>query len=374
MRKHAHDTRVVACWFRDLRWLLVTALATFASAQDGHIAPIPTGSSGSTPAGVALARTVRSYVGDAAAVTAIRSVRTTARRTITVPNGTMEGIVTVALEYPGTLRTHMRLPTGEIKQVLTPTTAAVTTATGERTMTSAEHDATSATLQLDLITILKNLTSPAYAFTEGPTEDVDGTPARTLSIAVAGATERWWIHPSGRLLRSARTTTAGTLITEYGGWQRFGRLMLPTTRILTREGALLMTETLTDVEIAPDLGALLAAAPSSPPVAAPPPAPPQNVCKTNECGITVRIIKANGLPCAYCPVTFWWTPEGLGTGSGEGTLTTDHRGYVHFRTPVRTLDMIGTIVNRKGDVLPLRFNVDTLGGTRITIDTTYIGE
>jgi hypothetical protein len=114
----------------------------------------------------------------------------------------------------------------------------------------------------------------------------------------------------------------------------------------------------------------------SPPQPRPPqpaPKPPANICETTECSVLVRIMKGDGEPCASCPVDFSWSGmDGFGTG-GEVRRLTDTRGFVEFRSPVRYLDFIATIVNRTGLILPLRRDVDTLGGTSITITTPYTG-
>jgi hypothetical protein len=102
------------------------------------------------------------------------------------------------------------------------------------------------------------------------------------------------------------------------------------------------------------------------------PTRPANICETSECSVLVRIMKADGEPCPFCPVMFTWSGMGFGTG-GDATRQTNARGFVTFKSPVQTLDTIWTIVNRKGLILPLRFNVDTLGGTELTITTPYTG-
>jgi zinc protease len=190
--------------------------------------------------GTELAKKVAEFVGGSNAINALQSLRRTATLNMITPQGPMEAQVTSLTRFADTSqRVEMQLPMGQITRVVTPQTAFVITPMGTQDLPGSQRDSSLGEMRTDLLTVLRNIDNPKYTFTVTGNETVAGVNARVLEINAEGSTVKWFVEPSGRLLRTiSRTTvpTPGDVVTDYSDWKAFSGINLPTVAVLTRDG------------------------------------------------------------------------------------------------------------------------------------------
>jgi hypothetical protein len=133
----------------------------------------------------------------------------------------------------------MTLPMGQVTRVVTPQAAFVITPMGTQDLPASQRDATLGELRADLLTALKNLNNPKYTFTAAGSETVSGVNARVLEVNADGTAVKWYVEPSGRLLRTVARVSMpapGDIVTDYSEWKAFGGINLPTVAVLSRDG------------------------------------------------------------------------------------------------------------------------------------------
>jgi hypothetical protein len=75
-----------------------------------------------------------------------------------------------------------------------------------------------------------------------------------LEVNADGAVTRWYVEPTGRVLRSVTRSGApmpGEMITDFSDWKAFSGLNLPTVVIVTRDGQKVAEMRLSGVELNP---------------------------------------------------------------------------------------------------------------------------
>lgn len=100
-------------------------------------------------------------------------------------------------------------------------------------------------LHSDLLSILRNVSNPQFTFTAAGTETIDGVAAQVVDVNAAGASVKWYVDPSGRLLR----TVARDSTTDFSQWKSFGGMNLPTVASVTRNGEKVSEVKLANAEV-----------------------------------------------------------------------------------------------------------------------------
>ncbi len=222
--------------------------------EPGGAAKKAVAATGSNPEGMALVSKITDFVGGKAAVDAVQSMRRTASMTMHTPQGAMEMQLNALTSYPNaSQRAVMQLPMGEMTRVVTPAAAFMISPMGTQDIPSSQRDAMLSEMRADLINVLRNAGNPKYTFNTAPGEKVGGIDALVLDVNADGSIARWYVEPSGRLLRSLTHSTMppGDVITDFADWKAFSGINLPTTATVTRNGEKAAELKLSAVELNP---------------------------------------------------------------------------------------------------------------------------
>lgn len=209
--------------------------------------------------GLALANRVAEFFGGSAVLNGLQSLKRTAAMTMHTPQGAMEAQVTSIVRYADTSqRAVMTLPMGEMTRVVTPETAFMTMAGQTQDLPSSQRDTMVADLKSEPINVLRNIGNAKYMFSAGATEKVGGVDARVLDVTADGTTVKWYVEPSGRLIRTVSRASGpmpGDVVTDFSDWKAFSGLNLPTTSVVTRNGEKAAEIKLNTVELNPAIDA-----------------------------------------------------------------------------------------------------------------------
>jgi zinc protease len=190
--------------------------------------------------GMALVNKVVDFVGGKAAIDALQTLRRSGAMSMNTPQGAMEGQIDSLTSYAAnSQRAVMNLPMGEITRVVTPAAAFVLTPMGAQDLPGSARDAALSELRADLLNVLKNIGNAKYTFTTAPNETVNGIDARVLEVNADGSIAKWYLEPSGRLIRSVTHAGApmpGDVVTDFSDWKSFSGINLPTHAVITRNG------------------------------------------------------------------------------------------------------------------------------------------
>lgn len=190
--------------------------------------------------GLALIDKVVDFVGGRAAIDAVQTLRRAGTMSMNTQQGAMEGQVDSLTSYAAmSQRAVMNLPMGEITRVVTPAAGFVLTPMGAQDLPGSARDAALSELRADLLNVLKNVGNVKYTFTTAPNENVGGIDARVLEVNADGAVAKWYLEPSGRLIRSVTHAGApmpGDIVTDFSDWKAFSGINLPTHAVITRNG------------------------------------------------------------------------------------------------------------------------------------------
>lgn len=210
---------------------------------------------GSNAEGTALANKVADFVGGKPTIDAVQTLRRSGTISMNTPQGAMEGQIDSLTSYAATSqRAVMQLPMGEITRVITPATAFMITPMGTQDLPGSQRDASLSEMRADLLNVLKNIGNAKYTFNTAPNENVAGVDALVLDVNADGSMAKWYIEPSGRLLRSVTRATApipGDVITDFSEWKAFSGINLPTVAVITRNGEKAGEMKLSAVEVNP---------------------------------------------------------------------------------------------------------------------------
>jgi zinc protease len=213
---------------------------------------------GSNPEGMALVNKITEFVGGKAAIDAVKTLRRTGAMTMNTPQGAMEMQLNALTSYPdSSQRAVMQLPMGEMTRVVTPAAAFMISPMGTQDIPSSQRDAMLSEMRADLINVLQNAGNPKYTFTSAPGEKVGSVDALVLDVNADGSMARWYVEPSGRLLRSLTHSTMppGDVITDFAEWKAFSGINLPTVATVTRNGEKAAELKLAAVELNPAVDA-----------------------------------------------------------------------------------------------------------------------
>nr|MDQ3281469.1 insulinase family protein [Acidobacteriota bacterium] len=218
--------------------------------------------SASTPEGMALLKKVQDFMGGAAAISGIQSMRTVSTVALQTPQGAMSADATTIVQYPETMRQELALPMGTMTTVIAPSGAFMITPMGTQDMPGSRRDAALSDMKSDFLQILRNASNPRYTFTAGGKETVNGVETQLLNISADGSPVRWYVEPStGRLVRSVRQTTSmgspAESVTDYADWKKFGPIQMATSTVMSRNGEKAAETKVTAIEVNPAIDAKL---------------------------------------------------------------------------------------------------------------------
>ncbi|HEX8618463.1 MAG TPA: insulinase family protein [Thermoanaerobaculia bacterium] len=223
-------------------------------ARDKSAAP-----AASNPAGKALVNKIVQFVGGATAINALQTLRRTGSVTMSTPQGEMEAQLNAVTRFSdGAERVEMQLPMGQITRVVTPQSAFVITPMGTQDLPSSQRDSSLGETRAELLNVLRNAENPKYTFTVTGTETVGGVNATVLSIDAEGTAVKWYVEPSGRVLRTASRASApmpGEIVTDLSEWKSFGGINLPTLSVMSRDGEKAGEMRMSNVEVNPAVDA-----------------------------------------------------------------------------------------------------------------------
>jgi zinc protease len=209
-----------------------------------------------TAEGSALAKKVREFTGGKAAIDAVKATRSVVALNMTTPQGPMEMEMDQLLRYPDAQRRVMKMPMGEVTMVVSPTAAFMITPMGMQDLPGSQRDAMKTESSFELLTVLKNVESPAYIFATAGEEKVGDANAQVLSIAHGSTTVKWHVDPAtGKVLRLTQAGRGGEQITDYTSWKKFGGLNLPAAFTVTANGQKSGSGELKSVEVNPTIEA-----------------------------------------------------------------------------------------------------------------------
>lgn len=205
--------------------------------------------------GTAIVRKVAEFVGGPAVIGGVNALRRAGSITLVTPQGEMAAEIDGIVQYPSSSRVEMKLPMGTMTRVVTPEAAFMTSPMGNQDLPASQKEASLGELKADLVTVLRNIGNPEYAFTAGGTEKIGEIEARILDINAGGTSVRWFVDPAtGRVLRTVSRVTQpmpGEMVTELSEWKTFSGLNMPTVSVMSRDGQKSAEVRLTTVEVNP---------------------------------------------------------------------------------------------------------------------------
>lgn len=214
----------------------------------------PTGAkaAASTPEGLALVKKVQDFVGGKAKLETIKATRTLGTMNMKTPAGAMSMDADVLVVYPDHQRTVMKMPMGEMTMVTTPEAGFVIAPMGTQDLPGSRRDEMLKDLRRDMTVLLRDADKPGHTFALGGTEKIGDVNAQILDITVDGSALKWWVDPAtGRVLRSARTTSEGEIVSDYLEWKEFGGLKFATKAVRHRNGEEIGSGEMKSVEVNP---------------------------------------------------------------------------------------------------------------------------
>ncbi|HEU4522031.1 MAG TPA: insulinase family protein, partial [Thermoanaerobaculia bacterium] len=205
--------------------------------------------------GAALIEKVRQFAGGKAKLDAVNSVRFVQSVSRQTPQGAMEIDVDQLVVFPGSIRSTMKMPMGEMTMVMTPDTAFMSMGQmGTRDIPASQLATMRGEVKQDMLTILKY--PQQYTFAVTGTEKVGDVNAQVLQVSIDGDSAKWLVDPaSGRVLRkvsAARGPGAqGDQVTEYTEWKSFDGVMFPVASRTLVNGEQVGTSQTKTVEVNP---------------------------------------------------------------------------------------------------------------------------
>jgi zinc protease len=179
-----------------------------------------TGSASAAPlssnaAGIALAQKVRDYLGGAAKIDGVKTMRSHLVRILPLTaDGPTAFAIVKTTQYPSSEHVVIKQPGGDAILVATADGGFIRTPTGGREMPSSEHKEHIRSLRNELIPLLATSSDTTYVSDEP-------------GVLLIGTTRLDVDPATGRVLRKTSATPHGDQVTEYSDWKPFGDLNLP---------------------------------------------------------------------------------------------------------------------------------------------------
>ncbi len=170
-----------------------------------------TATAASDAAGKALLARVAAAFGGEAKLNTLKVVRSRGTSVVTTPQGEMTISFTRTHVLPQRVHMAVKLPMGEMTQVLTPG-AAFTSMMGQvRELPASMRDDVVAALNGDPLAVVARGDDPKVVAVAKGTEKVGDVEGQVLIVSVDGRDTRWVVDPgTGFVIRTARTTTGPT--------------------------------------------------------------------------------------------------------------------------------------------------------------------
>lgn len=197
-----------------------------ASATPG--AAVTSKPAGSNAEGTVAAEKLMRAVGGTAKVNAIKTLH----QNFTMESQGAEMQIDASIVYPDRQAQKIKMPEGELIQVVTPSSAFLVMSGHARDLPPSVHASELAGLKRDFLNVLQHSGDARYSFNASGKEKLDGIDATVVNVFADGATTRWWIAPGGELLQEQYTEVGqsgpSTMTVKYSEWKSFDGLKLPT--------------------------------------------------------------------------------------------------------------------------------------------------
>ena len=206
----------------------------------------PTGSSADAKA---LINKVRDFVGGAAAVGNVKSVRQIGTLSLKTPQGPMDVDMDSMVRFPDQRRQVIKTPMGEMTIVSNSSGAFVVTPAGAQDLPASRAQSMRNQSHEDLLSVVKNIDNPAYTFNVVGSDNG----AQILEVNAEGNTFKLYVDPAtGRIIKRVSHVASGDQTTEFSDWKATGGINLPTTFVVTG-GDQSGSGKMTSIEVNPNL-------------------------------------------------------------------------------------------------------------------------
>ena len=212
----------------------------------------------SNPEGKALIAKFVQFLGGEQKVQSVKSIRqklTSVRKT---PQGDLPIAVEQTIVYPDRLVAIANLMGMEMKNVVTPAAAFMSTPQGLRDFSGHDKEEAQRSLQRDLVNIAQHANDSTWNFTADGTEKINGIDAATLDISSGAFHMRWFIDPkSGEVLQTVGEALGQSgpvqRTTQYTNWKDSDGMKLYTERKVLENGNAVANDTIEQWTINPQL-------------------------------------------------------------------------------------------------------------------------
>ena len=200
-------------------------------ATSSAVAPATEGESakpaGSNAEGKAAAEKLLLAIGGPAKVYAVKTLH----QSFTMEQQGAEMEIDQSIVYPDKQAQKIKLPQGDVLQVVTRESAFVAMQDKVRVLPPAVQKSELDGLRRDFLNVLQHAADPKYTFNATGNEKVGDVEAVVVDVNADGATTRWWVGPDGLLLQEQFTevTRSGpaTVMMKYSDWKSFDGLLYP---------------------------------------------------------------------------------------------------------------------------------------------------
>jgi zinc protease len=178
--------------------------------------------------GKAAAEKLMQVLGGTAKVSAVKTLH----QSFTMEAQGAEMQIDTSIAYPDRQAQRIKMPQGDLRQVVTPTTAFFVIGERMRELPPPMHASQLDGLKRDFLNVLQHVGDAKYTFTASTKEKMDDMDALVVDVNADGATTRWWVAPGGELLQERYTEVSqsgpSTSTVKYSDWKSFDGLNLPT--------------------------------------------------------------------------------------------------------------------------------------------------
>ncbi len=242
--------------------------------------PQAASASASDAAGKALLARVTSALGGVEKVKGIKAIRARGTMVAQTPQGAMNITFTRTHVLPNRMHVALKLPMGEMTQVLTPEAAFMSMMGRSQDMPGSMRDEYLAALGAEPLAVAARGDDPKVVVSAQGAEKVGEIEGQVLQVSVDGQSARWVVDPkTGYVIRSVRTATGPTgpaeEIEDSSDFRVVDGVPFAYKVVTTRGGKPADETTVESVELNPVVDSKLFEKPAAPDGAAPeaPPAP-----------------------------------------------------------------------------------------------------
>jgi hypothetical protein len=183
---------------------------------------------GSNAEGKAAAEKLLDAIGGAAKVNAVKTLH----QSFTMEQQGAEMAIEQSVVYPDKQAQKIKMPQGEILQVVTPASAYMLMGGQVRDLPPAMHTSELLGLKRDFLNVLQHAGDAKFTFHATGKEKVGDVEATVVDVNADGATTRWWLAPDGLLLQEqfGEVGRSGpeTMMMKYSEWKSYDGLKYPT--------------------------------------------------------------------------------------------------------------------------------------------------